>query len=129
MPGGIRDRDRTLASPFGPAPLKLERFPPAPDDLMAWDAADEYLLDYCAAELEFPGKRVLIADDTFGALSCALSCALSAQNIEAVHYSACAVAGLTRNVSRNGLSPVEQLDWMRIPSERRYDLVLMRIRA
>jgi 16S rRNA (guanine1207-N2)-methyltransferase len=90
---------------------------------MAWDAADEYLLDYCAAELELPGKSVLIADDTFGALGSALS----AQSVEAIHYSANAVASLTGNLGRNGLPEVEPLDWMHIPLERRYDLVLMRI--
>jgi len=90
---------------------------------MAWDAADEYLLDYCATELDLLDKRVLIADDAFGALSCALA----THGVDTVHYSASAIASADRNLHNNGLSAVEQVDWMSIPPARRYDLVLMRI--
>lgn len=90
---------------------------------MAWDAADEYLLDYCASELDLHGKRILVADDTFGALTCALS----GQNVETVHYSACAMTSADRNLQSNGLPTVEHIDWLGIPPDRRYDLVLLRI--
>jgi len=42
--------------------------------LRAWDAADEYLLDTLAEEPKLPeGARVLILNDSFGALAVALS--------------------------------------------------------
>ncbi|ALR78174.1 23S rRNA (guanine(1835)-N(2))-methyltransferase RlmG [[Enterobacter] lignolyticus] len=49
----------------------LDRFPPNIEDasLQAWDAADEYLLQQ-AGEVEGP---VLIVNDSFGALACALA--------------------------------------------------------
>jgi 16S rRNA (guanine1207-N2)-methyltransferase len=51
----------------------LNRLPHRPNELLrAWDAADEYLLEHLA-ELEQPANcRVLIVNDTFGALAVAL---------------------------------------------------------
>ncbi|ECU2633803.1 23S rRNA (guanine(1835)-N(2))-methyltransferase RlmG [Salmonella enterica] len=53
--------------------LTLKRFPQTDDDnpLLAWEAADEYLLQQLD-ETEIRGP-VLILNDTFGALSCALA--------------------------------------------------------
>ncbi|EBU2520882.1 23S rRNA (guanine(1835)-N(2))-methyltransferase RlmG [Salmonella enterica] len=53
--------------------LTLKRFPQTDDvnPLLAWEAADEYLLQQLD-ETEIRGP-VLILDDTFGALSCALA--------------------------------------------------------
>ncbi len=59
----------------GDGTFELHRFPQRPRELLrAWDAADEYLLDYLA-ENDLPDKNgnVLIVNDTFGALAVALS--------------------------------------------------------
>ena len=61
-----------FATPFGE--FQLNRLPVLPrDNLRAWDAADEYLLNYIAEHdvLSAPG-RVLVVNDAFGAL--ALAC-------------------------------------------------------
>ena len=53
--------------------LELERYPQQSDDptLQAWEAADEYLLQ----SFELPqteGRPVIVFNDAFGALACAL---------------------------------------------------------
>ena len=63
--------------------FELNRLPKRPRELLfAWDAADEYLLNTIAEQLKLPegsttftmsGKRVLILNDSFGALAVALS--------------------------------------------------------
>lgn len=61
----------------------LQRLPHRNNELLrAWDAADEYLLDYLNKQkLPASGSRILIVNDSFGALTVALSqfgpCALS----------------------------------------------------
>jgi 16S rRNA (guanine1207-N2)-methyltransferase len=90
---------------------------------MAWDAADEYLLAYCAEELDLGGRRILIADDNFGALSCALS----NLNVTAIHYSAGAISSAAGNLASNHLEPANTLDWLDIPTGRVFDTVLMRM--
>ena len=62
-----------LASPFGQH--ALDRFPPNADDtLRAWDAADEYLINYIAEQqLLDRSKKILVINDQFGALCVALS--------------------------------------------------------
>ena len=49
----------------------LDRFPVGVEEasLQAWDAADEYLLQ----QVSEPGGPVLIFNDSFGALACALA--------------------------------------------------------
>ncbi|KJG40252.1 50S rRNA methyltransferase [Photobacterium angustum] len=51
--------------------LSLTRFPVRKNEtLQAWDAGDEYLINYCN-DLELDPKRpILIMNDSFGALSC-----------------------------------------------------------
>jgi 16S rRNA (guanine1207-N2)-methyltransferase len=55
--------------------FELNRLPKRPRELLrAWDAADEYLLDTVAEQLKPPSAaRVLIMNDSFGALAVALS--------------------------------------------------------
>ncbi|MDP1773096.1 MAG: methyltransferase [Methylobacter sp.] len=55
--------------------FELNRLPKRPRELLrAWDAADEYLLDTVAEQLKPPSAaRVLLANDSFGALAVALS--------------------------------------------------------
>lgn len=52
----------------------LRRFPSRhPKSLRAWDAADEYLIEYAAEQLVDAGRqRLLLINDMFGALSVAL---------------------------------------------------------
>ncbi|MGR8980754.1 MAG: methyltransferase [Gammaproteobacteria bacterium] len=55
-------------------PFRLNRLPHRRGDtLLAWDAADEYLLHYLAEDLPSVDSRVLIMNDSFGALTVALS--------------------------------------------------------
>lgn len=53
----------------------LNRLPQRPRELLrAWDAADEYLLNYLAEEAKpAPDARILIVNDSFGALALALN--------------------------------------------------------
>jgi 16S rRNA (guanine1207-N2)-methyltransferase len=55
--------------------FELHRFPQRPrEQLRAWDAADEYILEFLAEnELPESDSRVLIVNDTFGALAVTLS--------------------------------------------------------
>jgi 23S rRNA (guanine1835-N2)-methyltransferase len=55
--------------------FELNRLPKRPRELLrAWDAADEYVLDTLAGPPELlDGARVLIVNDSFGALAVALS--------------------------------------------------------
>ncbi len=59
----------TFSSPQGT--FTLERFP-VRHNLQAWDAADEYLLNHLA-EIGGPTGSLLIINDSFGALACALA--------------------------------------------------------
>lgn len=61
-----------LDTPF--ARLELQRQPPRRDDpLQAFDAADEYLLQHLHAQGLPAEARVLLLNDAFGALACALA--------------------------------------------------------
>lgn len=65
--------DNFLTVPQGG--FRLNRLPLRARELLrAWDAADEYLLDYLAENGQPPADaRILILNDTFGALAVALS--------------------------------------------------------
>jgi 23S rRNA (guanine1835-N2)-methyltransferase len=65
--------DNFLTVPQGG--FRLNRLPLRARELLrAWDAADEYLLNYLAENGQPPaGARILILNDTFGALAVALS--------------------------------------------------------
>jgi len=52
----------------------LQRLPQRPRELLrAWDAADEYLLDYLAVHKPDADARLLLVNDAFGALAVALN--------------------------------------------------------
>ncbi|BAO42986.1 methyltransferase [Thiolapillus brandeum] len=62
--------ETSFDTPFGR--YTLQRLPIRPrDNLRAWDAADEYLLKHLA-DTGMPGRRMLILNDSFGALTLAL---------------------------------------------------------
>ncbi|WP_145141490.1 methyltransferase [Pseudomonas duriflava] len=88
-----------LSTPF--AHLDLQRQPPRRDDpLQAFDAADEYTLNQLAEEGLAAGARVLVLNDSFGAL--AISLARQAQIISSGDSHLAALA-LRDNLERNGL--------------------------
>lgn len=120
--GEPKDSQRPLASPFHDRPLHIERKPAVPGDVMAWDNADMYLIEYCAG-LELAGKGLLIGDDNYGALSCALS----PWDPDSAHYSWCAQASARHNLNVNALALGEQFDWYALPAGQLYDLVVLRM--
>jgi len=65
-------QDNFLSSPHGS--FRLHRLPLRPQEqLRAWDAADEYLLNYLAEqEPPAPDSHIVICNDSFGALAVAL---------------------------------------------------------
>ncbi|MBY6187020.1 methyltransferase [Marinobacter hydrocarbonoclasticus] len=78
--------------------LRLERFPPQPQDpLQAWDAADELLLN----AHQLPEGRLLILNDHFGALACGLA----DRPLSWVNDSFVAHQALQQNLDLNDLVP------------------------
>ncbi|AKH19361.1 methyltransferase [Sedimenticola thiotaurini] len=91
------------------------------ETLRAWDAADEYLLDHLGQEVN---GRVLIVNDTFGALSVALS------QWAPTHQSDSFLAtwSARENLAANGYDP-ERIDFITALDKPQglYDLVLVRV--
>lgn len=88
-----------LNSPF--AQLDLIRQPDQPNEpLQAFDAADEYLLSHVAEQGLSLDTRVLVLNDSFGALAASL-----AQHATVISSSDSflAVQGLEKNLVRNGM--------------------------
>ncbi|MHC2145796.1 methyltransferase [Pseudomonas sp. 210_17 TE3656] len=87
-----------LTSPF--AELDLLRQPEqANDPLQAFDAADEYLLQHLAEQAPEAGTRVLVLNDSFGALAISLSRHLQ---VTSSGDSYLARLALEKNLVRNG---------------------------
>ncbi|MBV4482945.1 methyltransferase [Pseudomonas khavaziana] len=113
-----------LDSPF--AQLDLIRQPEQHNDpLQAFDAADEYLLSYLAEQQPHAATRVLILNDSFGALAASL---LGHVQITSSGDSFLAAQGLEKNLVRNG----KAFDAVRfIPASQAvsgpFDSVLLRV--
>ncbi|MES9855120.1 MAG: methyltransferase [Sedimenticola sp.] len=109
-----------FATPFGS--LSLRRYPlQKREKLRAWDAADAYLLESLEVA---PGERILIINDNFGALSCALAGFKPSMQCD----SHIATWSTRENLKSNGLdeTSIEQrssLDQL----EGHFDLVLIRV--
>lgn len=105
----------------------LERWPQQKNDsLKAWDAADEYLLNHLAEQESFKADRVprmLIINDSHGALACALHefAPLSWSDSYLAHESG--QQNLTLNDIDGTLRTLESTE----TPEGSYDLVLVRI--
>ncbi|MCG8426357.1 MAG: methyltransferase [Chromatiales bacterium] len=117
--------DSHFSTPYGC--YQLHRYPRRKrEQLRAWDAADEYLLNHLnEAGLLQPESRVLILNDSFGAISVALSkWRPTAQSDSYIaHWST------EENLTANDLA-LESV--VRLPStveldQQRYDLVLIRV--
>lgn len=88
-----------LETPF--ASLDLIRQPEQQDEpLQAFDAADEYLLAHLAAQNPSADMRVLVLNDSFGALAVSLS---GKVRVASSGDSFLALQGLEKNLLRNGL--------------------------
>ncbi|MCW8825601.1 MAG: methyltransferase [Gammaproteobacteria bacterium] len=94
------------------------------DPLRAWDAADEYLLKHIADEIKPEiGGRILIINDSFGALAVALSnhqpCALSDSYLSQ--------EATRKNLKLNGIAEenVELISSMEVPHGD-FDLILIK---
>ena len=89
-----------LSTPF--AALDLQRQPPRPDDpLQAFDAADEYLLGELHERGLENGARVLVLNDSFGALAASLATHAQVTSSGDSHL---AHLALQDNLARNGLA-------------------------
>ncbi|MBH3427024.1 methyltransferase [Pseudomonas alkylphenolica] len=113
-----------LTSPF--AELDLLRQPEqANDPLQAFDAADEYLLEHLAEQAPSAATRVLVLNDSFGALGISLS---RYMNVISSGDSHLARLALEKNLVRNG-QPFDSVPF--IPASAHwqgpFDCVLLRV--
>lgn len=89
-----------LDTPF--AQLDLIRQPEQQNEpLQAFDAADEYLLNHLAAQQPAADTRVLVLNDSFGALAASLA---GKVQVSSSGDSFLAFQGLEKNLVRNGLA-------------------------
>jgi len=89
-----------LLSPF--AQLDLVRQPEQQDEpLQAFDAADEYLLNFVAETGLSPESRVLVLNDSFGALAASLA---QQAHVVSSTDSFLGAQGLEKNLARNGMA-------------------------
>jgi 16S rRNA (guanine1207-N2)-methyltransferase len=106
--------------------FELNRLPKRPRELLrAWDAADEYLLETLAEQLKLPDDaRVLIVNDSFGALAVALS----AFRPYAISDSFLSQQATRLNLAANGLPEhsVSLLNSLEMP-EGVFDWVLIKV--
>lgn len=103
--------------------MKLKRYPERKNELLqAWDAADTLALAHLAETPELVrGRRVLVLNDAFGALSVPLL-EYGAADLDVYTDSYCARQAIRLN-SQNRLEVFSSLEALRGP----YDLVLVRI--
>jgi 23S rRNA (guanine1835-N2)-methyltransferase len=93
--------------------LKLDRFPPIPTPLQAWDAADELVL----AAHELTAGNILVLNDHFGAIACGLAMSALDSPLYWVNDSYVAHQALAQNLALNNiinkittLPQIEQLE-------------------
>jgi len=108
--------------------LTLQRFPETKDvSLKAWNAADEYLLEWISQQAISPNEQILIINDQFGALTCALS------NYQTYYWtdSFLSKKAIGKNLKQNGLNlknilHINQCKQV-IPDKLIFDRVIIRI--
>lgn len=103
--------------------LLLNRFPKSNDkNLQAWDASDEYILQYID-NLALSPSKLLIVNDTFGTLACALNRHQLFWQSDS-YVAKCAVE---QNLEDNQLAPkITYLDSLTVPQEAP-DIVLIKL--
>ncbi|CAH8199407.1 Ribosomal RNA large subunit methyltransferase G [Vibrio aestuarianus] len=104
--------------------LSLHRFPKRTNEtLQAWDAGDEYVINYVEEQGLDAGKRILILNDSFGALSCWFS---QNHHVTMMSDSFISHRGTLKNLHNNGGNEIELLTTMDdIPQH--IDLVLFQL--
>ncbi len=103
----------------------LNRFPIRQNEtLQAWDASDEYLIEHAQNALPPEGSRVLILNDSFGALSCWF--ANKGYAVTLVSDSYIAHEAARQNLNHNGLGDIQHLDCL-APLPEDTALVLLRL--
>ena len=113
-----------LESPF--AQLDLIRQPEQHNDpLQAFDAADEYLLNHLAEQQPTAATRVLVLNDSFGALAASLQ---GQVQVTSSGDSFLAAQGLEKNLVRNGkaFDAVAFIPASQVPAGP-FDCVLIRV--
>ncbi|CRI59197.1 methyltransferase [Pseudomonas sp. CCOS 191] len=111
-------------SPF--ADLDLIRQPEqANDPLLAFDAADQYLLEHLAAQAPGSGCKVLVLNDSFGALAASLAGHLDVTSSGDSHL---AHLALEKNLAGNG-KPFDSVPFIPAsePFQGPFDRVLVRV--
>ena len=108
------------------ASLELLRQPEQPNEpLQAFDAADEYLLNHLHSQPLTADSRVLLLNDSFGALACSLAgrCTLTSSGDSHLGFIA-----LQNNLARNDLAP-DSVTFVPASAavEGPFDLVLIRV--
>lgn len=86
--------------------LSLKRFPTNQFDksLRAWDAGDEYIIDTVCDKFELGElKRIVIVNDSFGALSCAMSRLAPQADIQVYTDSYMSKCGIEQNLKGSNL--------------------------
>lgn len=98
--------------------MKLKRYPDRKNELLqAWDSADDLILAHLNT-LELKGKRILILNDSFGALSCGL------ENLNISTYTDSFVSSKAIQLnSENKIQPLNELQAL----SGLYDFALIRI--
>ncbi len=106
------------------------RFPPQGkhSSLQAWDAADEYLLNYLYDQQLLVPSRIAILNDDFGAISCPLA----EFSPEVFSDSFMAHSGIKLNCERNKLPPVNLSSSLALTEasnlvKNTYELVIIKI--
>lgn len=89
--------------------LTLYRYPKRSiEQLQAWDSADEYIVNTLAADEKAKPSSVLIFNDSFGALTCALTAGLTGSEVPhqvtSISDSWISHAGIQQNLAENQIS-------------------------
>ncbi|MDD1792674.1 methyltransferase [Enterovibrio sp. ZSDZ42] len=105
--------------------LELLRYPLQKNEtLQAWDAADEYLIEYTEEKKLEPGAHILIMNDGFGALSCWASS--KGFRVTSINDSWLSQQSIEQNLKANNLGDIERLSSLdTLPSD--IDIVLMKL--
>ncbi len=118
-----------MQSPFlyNDQPLQLERFPYAQVNrsLQAWDASDEYLINYInEQQLLTTDANIVVFNDSFGAISVNLF----EYNLQIINDSYISEQGIKENF-RNNFLPLENLEFLDGMSDIKtpVDLIILRL--